>query len=70
LIKKKKKELVNSHENYIISKTIVKDLPIKSSCDQFLALGKRQKSAKCNKEELVHQYKENDTTTDIFKIQQ
>jgi hypothetical protein len=48
----------------------VKDLPIKSSCDQFLALGKRQKSAKCNKEELVHQYKENDTTTDIFKIQQ
>jgi len=35
-----------------------------------LALGIRQESAKCNKEELAHEYKENDTTTGIFKIQQ
>jgi hypothetical protein len=47
----------------------VKDFSIKYICDHCMTLGIRQKSAKYNQQELVHQNKQNVSTTGTFKIQ-
>jgi len=43
-------------------------VPVFSTCDPFLALGRMKKSAKYNHEGLVHQNRDNVATTRIFKI--
>jgi hypothetical protein len=59
----------NSHDNYSTSNNMVKDFSIKYICDHYMTLGIRQKSAKYNQQELVHQNKQNVSTTGTFKIQ-
>lgn len=58
----------NSYDNYNLSQILVTIVPIFSTCDPFLALGRMKKSAKYNHEGLVHQNKDNVATTCIFKI--